>query len=548
MLSNFIHVHYCYNYLVNQIPMGLLLYSHLPGAIAALLFGIFLLYHARKFPNITLFIVCVSFAAWCFLDLASWFAFLGSGMTMFTWALTDLLALVFFFFSYYFLYTFIIGKDLPIWQKLIGAMLLLPTSIWIALGKTLTMYDANTCEALDNGFHLNYLFSAEGVFLLAVIIFSTLLYRGTKDYLLRKKIIFATIGVLFFLGFFLFSALGVNYLVSSTAVQFAYNFEIYGLFGMPILLMFLGYLIVRYQVFNLKVFGAQALVFALVVLVGSEFAFINSLASQILVAVTLVLTGAIGILLIRSVRKEIEHREQIAKLAENLEISNEQLSEFMSLATHEIRNPATFIKGFAAGALEGDLGEITPAVKDGMQKIFIRADDIIHLGNQYLNKSKLELNQLTYEFAPLDFGKLASDLVREFQPAAAQRNIAVTADIDKNQTYDVQADGGKIKEVLGNLIDNSIKYTPSGSVTISLAKNEKTVTVKIADTGVGIPAETIPQLFKKFSRADAQKVNLLGSGLGLYLAKIFVDAHRGRIWVESEGKDKGSTFFVELPA
>jgi len=98
------------------------------------------------------------------------------------------------------------------------------------------------------------------------------------------------------------------------------------------------------------------------------------------------------------------------------------------------------------------------------------------------------------------------------------------------------------------LIDNSIKYTPQGEVKVSLEKGNGTVTVKIADTGVGIPADTIPQLFKKFSRADAQKVNLLGTGLGLYLAKIFIDAHKGRIWVESPGKDQGSTFFVELPA
>jgi len=247
-----------------------------------------------------------------------------------------------------------------------------------------------------------------------------------------------------------------------------------------------------------------------------------------------------GVLLLRTY-------EKVDKLAKELDDSNEQLSEFMSLATHEIRNPATFIKGFTAGALEGDLGELTPAIKDGMQKIFVRTNDIIHLGNQYLNKSKLELNQLKYEFAPLDLGKMTDDLVREFQPAATQQGIAVTSSFDTSQSYEVQADSGKIKEVLGNLIDNSIKYTKQGSVTVSLAKNEKTVTGKIADTGVGIPAETIPKLFKKFSRADAEKANILGTGLGLYLAKIFVDAHHGRIWVESEGQDKGSTFFVELP-
>jgi signal transduction histidine kinase len=243
-----------------------------------------------------------------------------------------------------------------------------------------------------------------------------------------------------------------------------------------------------------------------------------------------------------------KHSLELARLKQALEVSNEQLSEFMSLATHEIRNPATFIKGFAAGALEGDLGELSPAIRDGMEKIYVRVQDIINLGNQYLDKSKLELNQLKYEFVETDLGQLVNTLVHEFQAHAAQQKITLTSTIDPNEKYVASIDSGKIKEVIGNLIDNSIKYTPQGSVTVSLEKEAGVVRVKISDTGVGIPPETVPQLFKKFSRADAQKVNLLGTGLGLYLAKIFIDAHKGRIWVESEGKDKGSTFFVELPA
>ena len=219
----------------------------------------------------------------------------------------------------------------------------------------------------------------------------------------------------------------------------------------------------------------------------------------------------------------------------------------MSLATHEIRNPATFIKGYTAGALEGDLGTLTPAIKDGMQKLYVRANDIIHLGNQYLNKSKLELNQINYESVPTDMKKLVTDLAHEFEPTAAQQGLHLTTKIDPKGEYVIAADTGKIKEVISNLIDNSIKYTPRGEVTVSLARVGEKVVVEIKDTGVGVPAEVIPKLFQKFSRADAQKANILGTGLGLYLAKTFVDAHHGTIVVTSAGKDKGSTFTVELP-
>lgn len=315
-------------------------------------------------------------------------------------------------------------------------------------------------------------------------------------------------------------------------------------------LVFLGmtaYAITKYQLFNIKVLLTQALTLMLCLILFARFFEEESINEQIVNGVVLVCMAVFGYFLVRSVKKEVQQRERIQLLAEELEKSNEQLSEFMSLATHEIRNPATFIRGYTAGALEGDLGELSPAIKDGMQKLYVRANDIIHLGNQYLDKSKLELNQLKYEFVPTDVRKLVTDLVHEFEPAAEQQGIAISATVDSSGDYTVQADTGKIKEVIANLVDNSIKYTKNGSVTVSVTRGEKSVKVQITDTGVGIPEEVIPKLFKKFSRADAQKANILGTGLGLYIAKIFVDAHHGTIQIESTGKDKGSTFIVELP-
>jgi signal transduction histidine kinase len=104
-----------------------------------------------------------------------------------------------------------------------------------------------------------------------------------------------------------------------------------------------------------------------------------------------------------------------------------------------------------------------------------------------------------------------------------------------------------VKEVIGNVVDNSLKYTPHGSITVSAHRHGVHARVTIQDTGVGISAETLPHLFKKFSRADAQKVNILGTGIGLYLAKTITEAMGGRIWAESDGKDKGSRFILEFP-
>jgi signal transduction histidine kinase len=171
---------------------------------------------------------------------------------------------------------------------------------------------------------------------------------------------------------------------------------------------------------------------------------------------------------------------------------------------------------------------------------------VIALLSQYLNKSKIELGQLQYVFVKVDVIQLVNEILTTFQVHAEQKGLYLTKVLPTHEKFFINADQGKIKEVVTNLIDNSIKYTLKGSVTLSVEKHDSIIRIKVEDTGMGIPEDTMRILFREFSRADIQKVNILGTGLGLYLAKIFVDAHGGRIWAESEGKDKGSQFYVEL--
>ncbi len=234
--------------------------------------------------------------------------------------------------------------------------------------------------------------------------------------------------------------------------------------------------------------------------------------------------------------------------AKFLEKSNDEKSEFISFASHQIRTPLTSIKGYASTILEGDYGEINSAAKDAIQKILVRSNDVVGLIGQYLNKSKMELGQLEYDMQEFDVAELLTLVVKGFEPNADQAKVVLTLVVDTAFTYSIMADKGKIKEALGNLIDNSIKYTPTGSVSVFLSRKDNSVQVKISDTGVGMSPETIQDLFKKFGRGkNAAKTNILGNGIGLYLAKTFIDAHKGKIWAESEGEGKGSQFYVELP-
>jgi signal transduction histidine kinase len=268
----------------------------------------------------------------------------------------------------------------------------------------------------------------------------------------------------------------------------------------------------------------------------------------------------LGILLIKSVRKEVEQRERLENLRLRLEESNLNLgiandkledlsklkSEFVSLASHQLRSPLTAIKGYASMLVQGDYGEINIEAKEAIDKIMQSSKNLSFVVEDLLNVSKIEQGGMKYEMTQFDFTELVKDTVENLSITAKQKNLLLINNIPKESKYIINGDKEKLRQVLINLIDNSIKYTPTGQIEVSLSENNNKITLKIKDTGVGIDEKIIKTLFEKFSRGEGGRLNSSGSGLGLYLAKEIIEAHHGRIWVESEGKGKGSTFFVEM--
>ena len=155
---------------------------------------------------------------------------------------------------------------------------------------------------------------------------------------------------------------------------------------------------------------------------------------------------------------------------------------------------------------------------------------------------------MQYNFEHFDLAEEVETVVTELRPTIEKARLTMSFDVDKNVNYSVDGDRGKIKQVIGNIIDNSIKYTPHGGIHVWLTrKANNKILLTVSDTGVGIKPEVLPNLFEKFSRApDASRTNIIGTGLGLYIAKKMIEAHHGRIWAESVGEGKGSSFFIEL--
>ncbi|MCC2630858.1 MAG: sensor signal transduction histidine kinase, partial [Candidatus Paceibacter sp.] len=277
----------------------------------------------------------------------------------------------------------------------------------------------------------------------------------------------------------------------------------------------------------------------------------------------LFITIIVGVFLIRSVLKEVSQREKIEKLAKDLEKSNERLeeanerlkeldklkSEFVSLATHQIRSPLTAIKGYVSLIQEGDYGPISNEVKGALDVIQQSSNNLVTIVGDFLDVSRIEQGKMKYDFTKFDVQKLTQQVVTELKPNVEKRGLVLNFSYDEDKNYMTVGDLGKLKQVIGNIIDNSIKYTPKGHIDVAVVKpTENKILIRVSDTGVGINPNVIPKLFQKFSRAsNANEVNILGTGLGLYVAKQMIEAHKGRVWAESEGEGKGSKFYIELP-
>lgn len=198
---------------------------------------------------------------------------------------------------------------------------------------------------------------------------------------------------------------------------------------------------------------------------------------------------------------------------------------------------------------EGDYGPVSSEVSGTLDIISDSANSLVTIVGDFLDVSRIEQGRMKYEMKDFDLNKLISQIVTEYQPNIEKKKLQFTFETDPHENYTMYGDPTKIKQIIGNIIDNSVKYTPKGSVKVTLTEREGKFLVKISDTGVGIPPQTIPKLFQKFTRAEnANEANILGTGLGLYVAKQMVEAHKGRIWAESEGNNKGSQFYIEFPA
>jgi signal transduction histidine kinase len=252
-------------------------------------------------------------------------------------------------------------------------------------------------------------------------------------------------------------------------------------------------------------------------------------------------------------RVQVVGTDELAQLAMRFNQMAERLDQVESMrrrligdVSHELRTPLTAIKGSVEGLIDG----VLPANEETFQQIHAEADRLNHLVDDLQELSRVEARANQLDLRPLDVSSFVQTVTKRLAPQAESKRIALDLDLSPDLPT-VLADEDRAIQVLTNLTGNALQYTPEGGkVTISAKRIDNEIQFTVRDTGIGIPPDHLDHIFDRFYRVDKSRSRQAGggSGIGLTIARALVEAHGGRIWVESEGNGQGSTFIFALPS
>jgi len=327
--------------------------------------------------------------------------------------------------------------------------------------------------------------------------------------------------------------------------------------------------IFKHYLFNIKVIATELFTVLLVFVLLISVFVAQTPTQKILNSAIFLGSLFFGISLIKSVVREIRLREESQRLAQKsqrlaqdlqkayneLKKLDEAKSEFIAMASHQLRTPLTIIKGLVSMLIEGTYGDPPERFKKPLKNIFSSNERLVRIVNDLLSISKIELGKLEILKEKAQIENLIKTVVQELKPQAEKKKLYLKWEKPKGPIPEIEIDPLKIRQVIFTVIDNAIKYTRKGGITIRVKFqklnpkiNKKSLLIEISDTGEGMTREEAKKIFESFTRGAAGiKLWTQGTGLGLYLAKKYIELHHGKIWAESPGKGLGSTFYISLP-
>ena len=529
----------------------LLYYTYIPTILVSLFLGFVVLRHdKRSLANRLFFLIVLFFSLWVLDILVLWVASFNRAL-YFGWQITPVFEIPLFIFSFYFAFVITDKEKRDIHPALKVFFLGLMASTFAVLPTKLniTSYDIRSCEGVPGRFW-DIMYGGEMIAIAGIIGLCLNRFRAlAKSDPFRKQIALFGIGITSFLILFT----GSNMVGQITRIQ---EISFLGSLGMTVFLGVLTYMIVRFRTFDLKLFATQALMVATNILIGSQLLYPTSSLDLIVTSVTLVACVIVSFYVIRSVRREIEakekehaQREQIERLAGNLEIANRGQENLIHIMNHQIKGYLGITRSIFAELLQTvDYGEIPESAKPLLAKGLERTAAGLEYVQGILVGSSAADGTLRYNMKPIDVKAVCANVIPRQKEIAVRAGLAFESRVEEGD-YTAIGDPIQLEEAFKNLITNAIKYnSPHGTITITLARRDDRVVLSVKDTGIGIPEEDKPRLFTPGGRGtDSTKYNSDSSGFGLAFVKAVVETHKGEVYYKANSPEKGVTFFVELP-
>lgn len=378
-------------------------------------------------------------------------------------------------------------------------------------------------------------------------------YRHSVDREQKVQIAYIVIG--------LFVMIGTN--VITSAILVAMGNSQFSAVGTASVLIFLGltvYAMMEKKLFNVKTLliniAISIVIIAILINTLAEIISSDSLTKNIIKIIVLLAVAYGGYLILKLTHEEIERRKQIQKLAHELERANNHLKEldamkdnFMSMASHELNTPTAAIEGYLSMILDEGLGgKIPPEARKWLDSVYKSSKRLAALVKDLLNVSRIESNRIHLIYVEARMEEVVEQAIAEINSKVKEAKHDLIFNKPEKPLPKTWCDVSRITEVVINILGNAIKYTPpGGKINIKAEAKGGEIEVSIKDNGRGIPADKRDRVFQKFSQVDVMKDEVKGTGLGMYISKNLVELHKGKIWFESEGDGKGTTFYFTLP-
>lgn len=326
-----------------------------------------------------------------------------------------------------------------------------------------------------------------------------------------------------------------------------------GIYSVLFFIIGVAWAIVRHEFLRIRFVVVEILLLGILATLLTRTILSRDLGEAAVNFVSFITLLVLGFAMVRSFLNEERQRHELQTLATQLSVSNKRLRQLddlkttmVSIASHQIRGPLGGMRGYLTMFRDGDLGPLTDRQQEIVAMNLNVLTRLLNAVETFLDITRIESGKMLLKKEVLPLDDAVADVAREFEIPARKKGIDFKIEISAPQPVWVEFDPEKIKHVIFNLIDNAMKYTENGKITVAVRAEDENALLEISDTGMGIPPEDIHRLFGKYERGELV-VDRGGSGLGLYVVKMLTEMQGGRVWVSSPGPGKGSTFTVSLP-